>query len=168
MTDLDMHAIEARKMGLKQSRRKDGDWLDVTFQIHPDEAYKVGIANMPLGTRVSLVVARLAEEDGKAQEQPSEAATERPKGGPLSQEAGRLCRSSAFRAYLSAQHNLNWAGNSDSEMAARVIRELCAVSSRAELDYDEAASNIFRTIADDFYCSQLGQTDASLKEQARL
>ncbi len=56
------------------------------------------------------------------------------KGGELARLAGILCNDPEFQAFLSV---------SGEEAAADAIRKLCGVTSRAELDHNEAAAAIF-------------------------
>ena len=59
---------------------------------------------------------------------------EKPKGGNLARLAGTLCKNPAFQEMLNA---------SDDESAAQIVREVCGIESRSELDHDDAAAEIF-------------------------
>lgn len=59
---------------------------------------------------------------------------EKPKGGDLARLAGQLCNNPRFQEFL----NVN-----NAEEAARFIRTECGIVSRAELDHDLDAQDIF-------------------------
>ncbi len=61
-------------------------------------------------------------------------AAERPKGGDLAKLAGQLCNNHQF------QHMI---GVHSSEDAAQEIRSVCGIESRAELDHNQEAANLF-------------------------
>lgn len=71
-----------------------------------------------------------------------------PKGGELAKLAGRLCGDEDFRLWLSAQAGkeslaLAQGIEDPAERAAVVLRDMCCVSSRAELDHNTLAAELF-------------------------
>jgi hypothetical protein len=68
----------------------------------------------------------------KPQEQP-----EKPLGGPLSQWLAIRCGEEKFQSWLGA-----W----NAAAAASEVRRICGVSSRAEIDHDEAARQRFEDL----------------------
>ena len=167
--------VEAIKKGLTQSRTKEGDWYDVKFQIHPDDAMNTELAKWPLGTRVGLVITRLDDAesptDAQEPEQAAETAVEPPrvKGGPLSQRAGRLCNNPAFGKWIKQSDwamGYSFAGSwKPEDLSAEVIRSECNIESRAELDHDPDAAAIFQKIEQAFYAVQEGRTPDLVEEQ---
>ena len=57
-----------------------------------------------------------------------------PKGGPLAKLAGMWCQSADFQ---------KWMGFDNAEEAASAIRETCRIGSRAELDNNPRAAELF-------------------------
>jgi hypothetical protein len=79
------------------------------------------------------------------------------KGGPLAQLAGRWCEDERFRGWLfdtftaeavkamRATTSVN--GQPDNaSIAAKVVRKVCGVASRAELDHDPEAAALFHVL----------------------
>ena len=153
---------EARIVGLSKQRRKDGDWIEVKFHIHPDD-HPAALFILPLGTHCMLSVKGTPEETGS--EQRSEPAKpERPKGGPLSQEAGRLCANDAFQIwYLASVLYDDRTPDQRSARCAEELRRECGVSSRAQLDHDAMAAKTFRGIVAAFREDHDGTTTDQLQ-----
>ena len=91
----------------------------------PDSAQWVGIAPV----------------DPDAAQKPAE----KRKGGKLAQRAGILCGEPSFWMFLNEMGGMSIV---DAEEAARALRELCSVKSRAELDHQELAGFEFKRIED--------------------
>lgn len=90
------------------------------------------LARLAAGQRVRLLV-----------EVPRPAST--PTGGarPLAKAAGIWCRDRTFVRWLMGTFPGRWRacrGRDDAETAAKVVRLVCGVASRAELDTDERAA----------------------------
>lgn len=157
--------LEARKKRLTQSRDKNGDWHDVTFQIHPDDASSA-LTNMPLGTRVALVVTPL----GDTEQPPAEQTEERPKGGPICKRAVLLCKRPEFQQWIAyhAEHG-GWIPISPDDVKRPVTEEgakeylcrACGIESRTELDHSFEARKRFIDIESDFYDAQRGGGEAA-------
>jgi hypothetical protein len=84
-------------------------------------------------------------------EQPKE--EEKPKGGPLAESAGRLCETQTFRDFLKERYFYSWLANeflTPSGSAAEVVREICKVESRAEIDHKEVAAKRFHELMREF------------------
>ena len=82
------------------------------------------------------------------------------KGGPLAQLAGRWCQDERFQAWLAEKFPLAWrqaAGvyGDAHDAAAEVVRDVCCVASRAELDHNPAAAFEFHTRIRDPYAAYL-------------
>ena len=72
------------------------------------------------------------------------------KGGPLSKLAGQWCQMKEFQSWIygsmrsTTELAIMQATSTDpAEIAAEVVRRICVVDSRAELDHDESAARIF-------------------------
>lgn len=61
-------------------------------------------------------------------------AEEKPKGGDLARLAGMLCANPKF---------VEWAQVENGDRAAEYIRAICRIESRAQLDHDNRAANVF-------------------------
>lgn len=81
--------------------------------------------------------------------QPQEAEPEKPKGGALARLAGMWCQMGEFHDWLATTHGaifegaIEDAGGDVGKGAAAVVRALCGIGSRAELDSDEASAQLF-------------------------
>lgn len=187
MTDFpDGIVIEARKAGLKQAKRKaaDGSWFDVhdiTFEIHPNDTNSP-LSNMPLGTRVALVVTQLREggpteaadeqEDEQAPTLPPEPAkpAERPhrKWQELSarEQSVLRCKQPDFQSWICGN------GPANEDAASDHVRDYCGVQSRSDLAGDSAtainAQMRWHDLERRYRDSMAGITDEALAEQARM
>lgn len=65
---------------------------------------------------------------------------EKAKGGPLAKLAGQFCEDETFRKWLRKKYHPMPQTSAD---AAEIIRLSCRIGSRAELDHDKAAAEIF-------------------------
>lgn len=68
---------------------------------------------------------------------------EKPKGGALAKLAGMWCKEELFHEWLSGKPDFETFGKSP-DGAAEYIRAFCGVGSRAELDNDGGAAEIFQ------------------------
>jgi hypothetical protein len=127
--------------------------LRVKIDIEPadaEAAFKIlGMPGSP------IAIARL--ETGTATATPTVEATQpedhhQPKGGPLAKLAGQLCHQAAFCEWLcdafpsAFQAAVAESSGNKEEAAAIVIRKLCGVESRAEIDSNQEASTRFHRL----------------------
>jgi prophage DNA circulation protein len=97
---------------------------------HAQAAFALfGAPGTPIG------MARLDMQVAKAQAQRETAV-----GGPLAKLAGQFCNSDSFRSWLRRTYDPLPQSADD---AATIVRSVCKVDSRAMLDHDEAAAEIF-------------------------
>ena len=111
--------------------------LRLTVDIEPrhaQDAFKLfGSPGVPMALAALKVATHEPEKADK------------PKGGLLSQWAAMRCQESAFHIWLSQQYPQEWAAAwqgfrpSKANAAADVVRRLCDIESRAELDSDDSA-----------------------------
>jgi hypothetical protein len=99
------------------------------------------------GQRFAMV---LVEIDDDEQPKQMEEKPEEPKGGALAKLAGQLCQNLAFRHWFWTKrwqtpkgHDIEVDGTMEAEETAEAIRQVCGVISRAELDHNDAAAEIF-------------------------
>ncbi len=70
--------------------------------------------------------------------------TER-KGAALSRTAAMMCSSAKFQRWVVSRVGAAPEGVSPSQHAAQYVRDMCGVTSRAELDHNAAAAGLFHT-----------------------
>lgn len=152
--------FEAKKHAWRQTQ----DGIVVSFVLHPSEI-DAGFAVAPLGTRYIVAVEQIGDDETPVQPQtPSGKAIggharaealsperraeiaktaadtrwnkERTpfKDLPLSQQAAIRCGDKQFRQFLIDNHGLG-AKNDDTDVVL-LVRHLCDVKSRSELDYE--------------------------------
>jgi hypothetical protein len=128
--------IEGTSCGVKTMA---DNTLRVSFDIEPRFAQ---LAFAMFGTRgTPVAIARLTPEVAQSQARQDTADT--PKGGQLAKLAGMWCADEQFLKWIRLQYPDQVIKTSD-EIAA-IIRAVCLVDSRAELDHNEAAAQLFHT-----------------------
>lgn len=104
----------------------------------------VGLLGAPVpGETVWVAVARLTGKQQQIEAPADEPQRER----PLSQQAAILCGIVTFRRFLSERFRRTIAGDDE---AAKLVRELCRVKSRRDIDTDEDAASAFRGMRADY------------------
>jgi len=122
-----MTAIIASTVGVKTMADNS---LRLTIDIEPRYANEAFILFGKRGS--ACAIARLTNE--AAVEEMRSEPKEKPKGGALAKLAGQLCQQEAFQIWMCVH---------DANEAADSIRSMCGIESRAELDHNEAAANLF-------------------------
>lgn len=106
--------------------------LRLVIDVEPRNAQAAfALFNSP-GT--PMVLGRLLADHEKA---------EKPKGGPLSQLAGQWCNDETFQRFLNQRYGEKC---TTKEETAQLLRHLCGVESRADLDHDPDAKAEFHKI----------------------
>lgn len=121
--------------------RVDGT-LVLQVEIEPRHAQAaLSLFSMP-GTPMALAALKTA-----AQQEPEPEKPVRAKGGLLSQWAALRCQEPAFQTWISRTYSGEWnmCEGTPTERAAEVLRHVCEIDSRAELDNDDAAAELFHT-----------------------
>lgn len=118
--------FEGRLFGYKKTRNKDGDWVEVRLQVHPEEAAPLN--SIALGQRLQCVVVPIGND-----EQPLPV---KPKGGELAKRAGILCGDERFQKWLAKLegHILTGGPKEKADATAILLRRMCGVLTRAEFD----------------------------------
>lgn len=107
---------------------------------------EIGDDEKPVGDGVQRIPPKA--EEGCDSSHPSQ-----PKGGELAKLSGVLCSHPEFRLWLAGKFSARWWGVvsdhqdfKDEQIAAQVIRDVCQVKSRAELDHDGEAAERFHEL----------------------
>ena len=139
-----MSAIEAASVGVRTMA--DGT-LRLSVDIEPRHAQAAFKLFGAPGTPVALAALKT-----KAQQE------DKPKGGALSQWVAMRCAEGDFRLWLSETYATEWRDTpthagplsgrwpNSAEHAANVVRKLCGVTSRAEIDNDAEARERFERV----------------------
>lgn len=127
MTDL----IQASTVRIKSMA--DGS-LDLTVRIEPKDM--IAACTLFGAPGLPIVLGRLVMDH----EKPT-VTEEKPKGGPLSNEAGILCGIPKFREFLIYQFGC--CNEMTDFVTAEYVREICGVTSRAEIDSNPEAKAKF-------------------------
>ena len=125
--------IEASSAGVKDMA--DGS-LRITFEFEPRHAAEAFALFGPRGRAVAIA----ALKDGAAKV----AEPEKPKGGEWAKLAGMWCADPDFHAFLNQTYPED-DHVENAEHAAMAIRSYCGIDSRAQLDADPLALEMFNT-----------------------
>lgn len=151
------YQFECKKDAMRQNQ--DGSWK-ATINIHPNDI-EGEFLNDPMGQRYMAVLVPLSEDETPKPKKP--APENKPsgqktcKGMSYAQRAGILSGSNDFHNYLRSNYASLWMNafkeNLDekpSEVAARIIRKLCGVASRADIEKNHNAKDQFQKIYTDY------------------
>lgn len=126
-----------------QDNPNSGAW--VKFRL-PDETHleiyrgknRAG-RTQKFGQRYQMILIEINDDETPMQNEPQQ----EPKPRKLSQIAGALCHDAKFRSWAEAEY-----GDPvpDEDAAAKLVREVCGIESRAHLDTNEDAAKVFREL----------------------
>jgi len=68
------------------------------------------------------------------------------KGAVLSRTAAMMCNGAKFQRWVVSRIGAAPEGVSPSQYAARYVRDMCGITSRAELDHNATAAGLFHTV----------------------
>jgi hypothetical protein len=120
-------AFECKKDGLQQ--RQDGSWI-LRLTVHPNDM-KMRLAQAAMGTRYQCVLVEINDDETPV-DHVAIARSQWRDLGPTKQ-AGIRCSDPVFWAFLSEEKRISPDVN-DHEAAAQIVRTLCRVTSRSQLD----------------------------------
>ena len=174
MGELTPIECEARLVGLSKQRRKDGDWVEVKFHIHPDD-HPAALFILPLGTQCMLGVKGVPEKPDE-----TTTAEERPKGTEgwseakrkMVQRSGIVRNEPAFHRFLESVNPVVWGwarakSPDDVQAAAYCIHQWCTVESCRDLEPGAFTGDRFLELMRDYEASQQGRTDDAYQAMAR-
>lgn len=138
--------FEAKKYALRQA--KDG--VIVSFVVHPNDVV-AELLSAPIGEHYVVALAPYTETAGVAQKEDrlpckQEAAGSIPAVGPTPHEkrpktpaewAGMLCNDVRFQ---------KWAGQPSAEAAADMVRRVCGIRSRSEINTNARAAALWNAM----------------------
>jgi hypothetical protein len=133
------------------SKTKDGPVYRISFEVDQDLWQKFVDANtagMIVDANMIVTARNIAEPKKTKEPKP-----DRPKGGNLAKEAGKICGVTNFQIY--AKMKLEAAGAPEPiELSALdaviFLRAACGVDSRAELDHNKTAAKAFKDLMHDY------------------
>lgn len=157
MTDIAKQAVaasvhfEAKKHAYRQTQ----DGVVISFVMHPGDVAAT-LATAPLGTRYVVALVEVSDDETpvspEAQEQRTKTAKDRRPWSslPLSQQASIRCAEPAFWRYLYQCPDGSKSVIQSADEAAEVVREMCRIRSRKQLDASGEPADIWRRIDGDF------------------
>lgn len=125
--------IECKKHAYRQTQ----DGVVISFVLHPNDV-SAELAAAPLGTRYMIVLVEMNDNE----------TAKPPANHKLAQQAGILCGEPSFRKFL-AKYSENGMPP-DEEEAPAIVRELCGVKSRSELDTSQDASRQWHSLKGEY------------------
>lgn len=153
-----MSAIEASSVQVKTMA--DGT-LRLSVDIEPRHARDAFALFGTPGTPMALAALKTAAQQDSEPIPASQPET--PKGGAMAKLAGMWCGDTAFIDWLAVRYTREWtiARNGQPQAplrdrAAEVLRLVCDIDSRAELDNDQSAAARFQSLIRGPYMKHIG------------
>ena len=132
MTDAVAHC-EVLLRAYSKKRDKDGDWIQVAFQLHPQDVPKL-LNDAALGTRFMLALAEIGDDEQPVSAKPEKPKRQFPDKSPTEQ-AGAACVDPEFQKWVGT---LGWMV--EEAGAAACVRRECGVDSRRSLNINPEAA----------------------------
>lgn len=141
-----MSAIEASS-GTYRCRVDGTIVLSVEISpIHRDAALALfGLPGTPMAIAALKVGHAIPKEPDASTTPGSRPLPDKPKGGTLAQSAGIICNDPTFQSYAFQKGY-----SPTAEGAAHLIRTVCGIESRAELDHNHRAAGIFGRVMEKY------------------
>lgn len=148
--------FECRLVGYSKQSRKDGDWVEVRFHIHPDDVTPA-LAQAPLKTTF-MVAATPAEKAPAKQPMDNPNSLYKPKRSwdemPLSEQAGIRSQDPAFQEWLVAKRYDTWSNADLPQLTLLSIRHECGIESRSQLSPNNEAGRKWLALDEEYRQSQ--------------
>ena len=132
-----MTAIEGSFVRMKSMA--DGS-LQLVVEVEPRNAVAAFMLFSSPGTPMALAALQCAK---------TTPAAPAPKGGPLARDVAMICSNPAFHRWAQEAFPAQWEaalGKTPTDWSASVVRAVCGIESRAELDNNEAAAQRFHSL----------------------
>jgi len=150
-------SLEAKKDALSQ--RQSGDWK-VSFTVQGIDM-DTRLTQAPMGTRYAVVLVEIGDDELPVQKEtaakPRQTSSPNPTGGAKQKmdwrdmqpaaQAGIRCADPMFRAFL---REVKHYGHCDEDEAATAVRDICGISSRAQLGTVHAARVIWHQLDSEY------------------
>lgn len=131
----DLGAVMGTTSGVKTMA---DDTLRISFDVEPRFAQ---LAFQLFGTRgTPVAIAKIVAAAALAHAQQDTIEQAKPRGGALCKLAGIFCNDEKFREWLRLTYDPL---PRNAEDAATIIRKVCKIESRSELDHDQVAADQF-------------------------
>ncbi len=124
-------------------------WLADHSQLDAFRALTARKGNVA-GHRFMVAMVEIGEDEQPVDQTKATPEAPAPKGGALSRLAGLWCQTPEFQDWLRVSYPAEWEaieegidGPESHEIAAEIVRQLCAIKSRAELDHSPEAARFF-------------------------
>jgi len=133
---------------VKTSFRQTKDGYHLTLVLHPNDVPQ-DLFSSWVGTRYQCVLVQLDDENHPVKTK------ETVEHDGLVQQAGMLCRSPRFQAWIENMYEEEdmerdaWGSNNE-ENTSRLLRHACAINSRSELRTNEKAREAFKQLYNSF------------------
>lgn len=142
-----------RNVNLKARSAKEG--MIYKFEAEITEEDWDQLRNADLTGSLFEANLECIEVGQRKEEKKEEKKEDRKVGGPLSKSAAQLCEVEKFQEFLRETYRDSWKWHrpnapDDSGAAARIVREICDVQSRAEIDHDPEASKRFHQLVGEY------------------
>ena len=131
--------------GISGTRRAMKEMADGTIrvQVDIDPAFRMAFLQMFPNIDMPVALAPLRADFEQQAPTPS-TEQEKPKGGALAKLAGQFCNDTDFWSFLEDHHAVQYASlTPPGDVAAEFIRSKCGIQSRADLDHNREAAEIF-------------------------
>jgi hypothetical protein len=147
---------------IKAAYRQTKDGFAITFVLHPQDDHEE-LARAPIGSQWQIEATPLdddgnPETDGAQPRKLPAAASVREGGGTvapaprpfnLANHIGMLCAADRFHVFLERNYEDRWKflnGGTPTQKAAEIVRSLCGVKSRAEIESNPDALNKWQQV----------------------
>lgn len=140
--------FEGRLVGYSKQSRKDGDWIEVRFHIHPNDVTPA-LAAAPLKT-IFMVAAVPAQKTEKAASEPEKPGKRHWDEIPLAEQAGIRCNDDRFVEWLVGKYHSAWQTDEGPMLAQGIVRRECHVNSRSEIQEGTKAALRWRALDREF------------------
>lgn len=140
--------FEARLVGYSKQQRKDGDWIEVKFHVHPSDLTPE-IINAPLGQKFMVVAVPFEAAPKDVAEKPEKRKRTWDEIPPAEQ-AGIRCEDEAFQEWTFRRDDYHITAPLTAEVTADWVRWYLDIQSRSHLSTNTVAAAKWRKLDQDF------------------
>ena len=126
--------------------RKDGDHYFIEWEYSKEEWEYFTDPNID---RTGMVLEQVCMVTHRAQKNPTP--SPKPKGGPLSQEAAKMCQNLQFRQFIAEEYFPGVVGvTNEPSLITEKFKKIVGVLSRSEIDHHESAKRRFMDLMKEY------------------